>query len=413
MAGRVYHPSCTNRGEYVIPVCVSVTTDEREVGMRILVSGGGTGGHIYPALAVAGALRARYGAELLYLGDEDGLETRLVPREGIPIATVRAGRLRRYLAVGTLTDLGRIPVGMAQALGHVRRFRPHAVFTSGGYVAVPAGVAARAYRAPLLMHQQDVPPNLANRLLAPLATRISVSFAQSLEYFPRRKTMLAGNPVRAPIIEMVGADSAALKTRLGLDPAAPVLLVTGGSQGARHLNQVVVEALPHLLPYCQVLHVSGPSTFAATRARAANLLANDPTGGQLAARYQVHAYLDERMPAALAASDLVLCRSGASTLSELAMLGRPSVLVPLPPGFTGSPQQVNAEMFVRSGAAVMVLDRHLTVERLLALLLPLLSDAARLGRLGAAAHALANPRAADLLADAVAELAKRRMGAGR
>jgi UDP-N-acetylglucosamine--N-acetylmuramyl-(pentapeptide) pyrophosphoryl-undecaprenol N-acetylglucosamine transferase len=386
---------------------------EREGGMRILVSGGGTGGHIYPALAVAGALRARYGADLLYLGDESGLETRLVPREGIPFAAVRAGRLRRYVSMGTVTDLGRIPVGMAQALAHVRRFRPHAVFTSGGYVAVPAGVAARTCRVPLLMHQQDVPPNLANRLLAPIASRISVSFAQSLDYFPRRKTMLAGNPVRAPILEMVGADAAAQKARLGLDPTAPVLLVTGGSQGARHLNQVVVEALPHLLPHCQVLHVSGLSTYEATRARAAELMARDPTGGRMAARYQLHGYLDEQMPAALAASDLVLCRSGASTLTELAMLGRPSLLVPLPPGFTGSPQQVNAEMFVRSGAAVMVLDRDLTVERLLALLLPLLGDLERLGRLGAAARALANPRAADLLADVVAELAKRRMGGGR
>jgi UDP-N-acetylglucosamine--N-acetylmuramyl-(pentapeptide) pyrophosphoryl-undecaprenol N-acetylglucosamine transferase len=179
------------------------------------------------------------------------------------------------------------------------------------------------------------------------------------------------------------------------------------------LNQVVVEALPHLLPHCQVLHVSGLSTYEATRARAAELMARDPTGGRMAARYQLHGYLDEQMPAALAASDLVLCRSGASTLTELAMLGRPSLLVPLPPGFTGSPQQVNAEMFVRSGAAVMVLDRDLTVERLLALLLPLLGDLERLGRLGAAARALANPRAADLLADAVAELAKRRMGGGR
>jgi UDP-N-acetylglucosamine--N-acetylmuramyl-(pentapeptide) pyrophosphoryl-undecaprenol N-acetylglucosamine transferase len=378
--------------------------------MRILISGGGTGGHIYPALAVARALQEGYGAELLYLGDANGLETRLVPPTGMPFVTIQAGRLRRYLSPGTLADLGRIPLGMAQALRHVRRFRPHAAFTSGGYVSVPAGVAARLAGAPLLMHQQDVSPNLANRLLTPLATRISVSFPASLGYFPRRKSALAGNPVRGPILAMAGTDSAALKTRFGLDPSLPLVLVTGGSQGARHLNQVVAAALPFLLPHCQVLHVSGQLTYAETRAQAEAQLAGDPTGGRLAARYQLHAYLDDPMPAALAASDLVLCRSGAATLTELAVLGRPSLLVPLPPGFTGSPQQVNAEMFVRAGASQLLLDRDLSVERLRVALLPLLADPRRLAGMGAAARQMAHPNATSDLADAVAELAKR--GAG-
>jgi UDP-N-acetylglucosamine--N-acetylmuramyl-(pentapeptide) pyrophosphoryl-undecaprenol N-acetylglucosamine transferase len=377
--------------------------------MRILVSGGGTGGHIYPALAVARILRERYGAELLYLGDEHGLETRIVPKEGMPFATIQAGRLRRYVSAGMLTDLGRVPVGMAQALQHVRRFRPHAAFTSGGYVAVPAGVAARTFGAPLLMHQQDVSPNLANRLLAPFATRISVSFPPSLACFPKRKTTLSGNPVRDPILAMAHASPAALKARLGFDPALPLLLVTGGSQGARHLNQVVTAALPYVLPACQVLHVSGLLTYEETRAEVQSQLTGDPTGGRMAARYQLHAYLDEPMPAALAASDIVLCRSGAATLAELAVLGKPSLLVPLPPGFTGSPQQINAEMFVRTGAATMILDKNLTADSLRAALLPLLADAARLASMGAAARTLARPHAAAELADAVAALARRRM----
>lgn len=379
--------------------------------MRILVSGGGTGGHIYPALAVARALQERHGAELLYLGDENGLETRIVPQAGLPFATIQAGKLRRYLSAGTLTDLGRIPVGMAQALRHVARFRPDAAFTSGGYVSVPAGVAARFHGAPLLMHQQDVSPNLANRLLTPFATRISVSFPPSLAFFPKAKTALAGNPVRGPILAVAGANPAALKARFGLDPSLPLVLVTGGSQGARHLNQVVTAALPFLLPTCQVLHVSGERTYEETRTQAEAQLAGDPTGGQLAARYQLHAYLDEPMPSALAASDLVLCRSGAATLAELSVLGRPGLLVPLPPGFSGSPQQVNAEMFVRLGAAEMVLDRDLTVERLCALVLPLLGDRQRLAAMGAAARTLAHPNAAAELADAVAELAQRRLRA--
>jgi UDP-N-acetylglucosamine--N-acetylmuramyl-(pentapeptide) pyrophosphoryl-undecaprenol N-acetylglucosamine transferase len=380
--------------------------------MRILVSGGGTGGHIYPALAVARALQERHDAEILFLGDANGLETRIVPQAGVPFVTITAGKLRRYLSPGTLTDLGRIPVGMAQALRHVRRFRPHAAFTSGGYVSVPAGVAVRLHGAPLLMHQQDVSPNLANRLLTPVATCISVSFPSSLGYFPKGKTSLAGNPVREPILAMVGANPATLKARLGFDPHVPLLLVTGGSQGARHLNQVVAAALPYLLSLCQVLHVSGQLTYEATRAQAAERLAGDPSGGRMAARYQLHAYLDDPMPAALAASDIILCRSGAATLAELAVLGKPSVLVPLPPGFTGSPQLVNAEMFAHAGAATIVLDRDLTIERLRADLPPLLADPMRLAEMGQAATALARPDAATSLADAVAALAMRRAGRG-
>lgn len=372
--------------------------------MRILISGGGTGGHIYPALAVARALQQRYGAELLYIGDAAGLETRIVPPTGIPFAPITAGKLRRYLSPGTLADLGRVPIGMAQALRHVSRFRPDAAFTSGGYVAVPAGLAARARGVPLLMHQQDVSPNLANRLLTPAATRISVSFPDSLRYFPAARTMLAGNPVRAEVLAVAHDPPAAHKPRFELDPALPALLVTGGSQGARHLNQIVVEALPHLLPRCSVLHVSGQLTYEETRAAAERQLAALPA---LRGRYVLSPYFEDEMAAALAASDVVLCRAGAATLAELAVVGRPSLLVPLPPGFTGSPQTVNAAMFAREGAAAVILDRDLSAARLAGTLLPLLADDARRAAMGASARLFARPDAAATLAEAVAALAQR------
>ena len=373
--------------------------------MRILISGGGTGGHIYPALAVARELRARYDAEILYLGDANGLETQIVPAAGLPMVTITAGKLRRYLSRRTFTDLARVPVGMMQALRHVQHFAPDAAFTSGGYVSVPAGIAARIESVPLVMHQQDVPPNLANRLLTPFATRISVSFADSLRYFPRRRTVLAGNPVREEILAMVDADSATYKRQFDLSPDLPVLLVTGGSQGARHLNQVVVDALPELLMRCQVIHVSGNLTYRETSQAAAHQLAPLPA---LAARYKLYPYLNEEMPAALAASDVALCRSGASTLTELAALGLPSVLVPLPPGFTGSPQAVNAEMFRKAGAAEMVLDRDLTPKTLGAALYPLLDNAARRTLMASAVRTLGHPAAAATLADLVAAVAQRR-----
>ena len=370
--------------------------------MRILISGGGTGGHIYPALAVARELRDRYGAELLYLGDASGLETEIVPRAGIPFATITAGKFRRYLSRHTLRDLARIPGGMRAAAEIVARFRPHAAFTSGGYVAVPAGFAARRHGVPLLMHQQDVSPNLANRLLTPIATRISVSFPQSLRYFPRRRTSLTGNPVRDEILRITHIDPYACRAAFDFDPGLPVLVVTGGSQGARHLNQVVAAALPQLLPRCQVLHISGERTYEETRAAAEPAFGRHP---EWRGRYVLRDYLTDRMSEALQAADIVLCRSGAATLAELAILGKPSILVPLPPGFTGSPQTVNATMFRGSGAAEMLLDKDLSVAHLTATLFPLLESAPRRALMSNAARALAHPDAASDLADAVAALA--------
>ncbi len=376
--------------------------------MRILISGGGTGGHIYPALAVAHALRDRYGADLMFIGDENGLEREIVPREGIRFVGVTAGKLRRYLSIRTFTDLANVPVGMRQAREIVRDFQPHAAFTSGGYASVPAGYAARSVGAPLVMHQQDVSPNLANRLLAPTATRISVSFPQSLRFFSRyrKKTTLTGNPVREEVLRMVNQAPEPFKASFNLDPAQPLLLVTGGSQGSRHLNQIVVSALSRLLPRCQILHISGEHNYEETRALAEPQFADRP---ELRGRYVLRGYLSTRMPEALAASDVLLCRSGAATLAELAVLGRPSILVPLPPGFTGSPQAINAAMFRQAGASEVILDKELTANSLLAALLPVLESPARRTLMANAARTLGLPEATNRLTDTVAELGHKRM----
>ena len=191
--------------------------------MKILVSGGGSGGHIYPALAVASLLEKQYKAEILYLGSDDGLENELAPAAGFPLAVIKAGKLQRYVSWSTVTGIVRVPVGITQALGIVRKFRPEVVFTSGGYVAVPAGLAARLNGVPLLMHQQDVPPNLSNSLIAPLATRISVAFADSLSYFPARKTLQLGNPVRKEILDMRQVSPQQARRQLELDARSAVV----------------------------------------------------------------------------------------------------------------------------------------------------------------------------------------------
>ena len=372
--------------------------------MRVLISGGGTGGHIYPALSVATQLHNQYNADILYLGSDDGLETELVPAAGLRLEVIKAGKLQRYLSWRTLKGIGRVPLGMVQAVGIVRRFRPDVAFTSGGYVAVPAGLAARLNGVPLLMHQQDVPPNLSNRLLAPLATKISVAFADSQVFFPARKTLLLGNPVRNEILDMRQVAPQQAREQLGFDAVLPLLLVTGGSQGARHLNQVVCQALPEMLQSCQVLHISGNKLFAETQS-----LADQKTAEldmQMRQRYRLVPYMSDEMPLALQAADMVMCRAGAATLSELAVLQKPSILVPLPPAIGRSPQEANAATLGHHGAAEVIGNDDLRAQLLVERVHAILTRPERAHHLQAAISMFAKPTATQDIVKTILHMAE-------
>lgn len=376
--------------------------------MRILISGGGTGGHIYPALAVATYLRDTYNADILYLGSDDGLETEVIPAAGFKLATVKAGKLQRFVSWKTVKGVARVPLGMVQAISIVREFHPEAAFTSGGYVAVPAGLASKINGVPLLMHQQDVPPNLSNKLLTPLAARVSVAFADSIRYFPAEKTAHMGNPPRQEMLDIRAVSPEEARTRLGMRPDLPVLLVTGGSQGARHLNQVVCKALPTLLQHCQVLQISGKKLYSETQALSESIL--EQVDAEMRQRYKLVAYMSEEMPLAIQAAQIVVCRSGASTICELALLGKPSILVPLPPGFGGSPQEANASMFAREQAAESVLNDKLTPEFLGERVAYMLTTPAYLEEMSRKVSNLAKPDATREIADAVVALANGNRG---
>jgi len=349
-------------------------------------------------------LREEYQAEILFLGSDDGLETEIVPAAGFRLATIKAGKLRRYISWETITGVMRVPVGMVEAINLVGQFRPGVAFTSGGYVAVPAGLAARFERVPLLMHQQDVPPNLSNRLVAPLATRISVAFADSLTYFPARKTLQLGNPLRQAMLDVRQTPPPEARRALGFERQEPLLLVTGGSQGARHLNQTVGKALPDLLAHCQVLQISGNALYNETRELCESALAAQD--GVVRRRYRLVAYLNEEMPLALQAADLVLCRSGASTLSELAALGKPSILVPLPPAIGSSPQEANAEMFGRNQAARVMKDGDLKPQVLVENVTSILASSTLLEAMSNAASSFAKPQATQEIAAEIVKIAK-------
>jgi len=324
---------------------------------------------------------------MLYVGTRTGPETLLAARQGIPYVAVTAGKLRRYWSVQNLTDPLRVARGLAESLALVRRFRPDIAFGAGGFASVPPLVAAALLRVPVLIHQQDVVPGLANRLLAPLAQRITVALPQTVARFPTGRTFLRGNPVRASVLS---GDPEQGFRRLGLVPTIPLLLVTGGGTGALALNRVVAAAAPDLVRFCQILHLTGRGRGVAVP--------------ELGPRYRQREFLVEEMPDALAAASLVLSRAGMSTLSELAALGKPTVVVPMP----RSHQEANAVAFAEQHAALVFDQPSLTPARLVQTVRELLEHGARRERLARAIARVMPRDAAGRLVDDLSELGARR-----
>jgi UDP-N-acetylglucosamine--N-acetylmuramyl-(pentapeptide) pyrophosphoryl-undecaprenol N-acetylglucosamine transferase len=356
--------------------------------MRILLTGGGTGGHVYPALSVAAALPERAAnepIELLFAGTERGDVRRLVARAGIAFSEVAAAPIRGRGPLALIRSGLRIAVGVAQSWRMIGRFRPRAVLATGGYATVPVCLAAWLRRVPLVVYLPDIYPGWAVRLLAVLATRIAVTHEAAAAHLPHRKTIVTGYPVRQ---EFLSTDRDAARESLGLRTGVPLLLVTGATQGAQALNRAVLRALPDLLPRWTILHQTGESGLSEACA-AASRLSLEQCG-----RYQPVAYIDD-MPAAMAAADLAVMRAGASALAEPASAGLPSIVVP--GAFAGAHQKHNATFMEAHGAAIMLEESHL--DQLAGIVNGLLDDPRRLAMLAASARALARPDAARRIAD--------------
>jgi UDP-N-acetylglucosamine--N-acetylmuramyl-(pentapeptide) pyrophosphoryl-undecaprenol N-acetylglucosamine transferase len=347
----------------------------------------------------------------LWAGTAGSLEERVAAQSAIPFAAVAAGKLRRagnplrMLTPANLADMARVPLGVAQAWLLVRRYRPDAVLATGGYVAVPVGVAARLCRRPLLMHEQTTRLGLANRLLARGAASVAVSSESTLPLLPSRarsRAVVTGNPVRPEVLAGRAEAAAAGLGWPGADPARPTVYVTGGAQGSAQINQLVSAILPWLLARANVIHQCGAAALAALQDMHARL----PAGA--AARYHLTGFIGAELPDVLALADVVVSRSGAGTIAEITALGRAAVLVPLASS-AGDEQRHNARHLVQAGAAVALLDEA-TPDGLCAALGPLLADQTRRDQVSAAARRLGRPEAASLLAEAVLAAAGYRAG---
>jgi len=360
--------------------------------LRVLIAGGGTGGHVIPALAIARELRDAHGAEVRFVGTARGLETRLVPEAGFALELIHVGQLKSVSLATKVRTLADLPLGILRCMRLLRSYKPDAVVGVGGYASGPAMLAAILLRVPTLAFEPNAAPGLANRLAGRVVTAAAVNFEETRRYF--RNSRVTGIPVRAEFFA-IPAKSAGPAKRL---------LVFGGSQGARVLNRIMPQILFPLLrdtPGLTVLHQSGPRAEAETRQAYLETGADE-------SRWQVSAYLDD-MPARFAEADLILCRSGASTMAELAAAGKPALLVPFAAA-TDDHQRRNAEVFVAAHAAKMLLESELAAERLLATLRELLSDPEKLLAMGENARPLAHPDAVRTIGRMVLEMAGQRKG---
>ncbi|MCY4639732.1 MAG: UDP-N-acetylglucosamine--N-acetylmuramyl-(pentapeptide) pyrophosphoryl-undecaprenol N-acetylglucosamine transferase [Chloroflexi bacterium] len=356
--------------------------------MRVVLAGGGTGGHAYPAIAVAEALREQPGAEIIYYGTPGGPERTIAEQHGIPFQGVHASQLRGSPA-RMIRGAWNLARGSREASRHLRRDRPGAVFATGGYAAAPVGRAARRSGIPLVVFLPDVKPGWAVRFLERYAATVACSVEGSLGALRARSRVVTGYPVRRQFREATREQGL---RRFGLEAGIPTLLVAGGSLGSHHLNSVIAGELRDLLSRAQIVHIAG----AAEEPWLARERERLPAWQR--ARYHLYAYTDE-IAWAMAAADLAVTRGGASILGELPATRLPAVIVP----GRFSDQRRNADFLVERGAALMLPERE--IDALPDLVRRLLGDPGERERLGEAMSALARPDAAARLAEIVREAA--------
>jgi UDP-N-acetylglucosamine--N-acetylmuramyl-(pentapeptide) pyrophosphoryl-undecaprenol N-acetylglucosamine transferase len=365
----------------------------------VVIAGGGTGGHVVPAIAIGRALasRGRDPERIMFVGSERGIEASMVPEAGFPLTLLPGRGIARRWTLENVGAVCGLMVAFARAIALVRRLRPAVTVSVGGYASAPAALASRLWRVPVVVAEQNAVPGLANRLVGRFAAASAVSF----EGTPLPRAVVTGNPVRPEVVaaDRSPAGQVAARAELGLPVDAVVVAVAGGSLGARRINQAAVglaSVWSGRSGLC-LYHVVGRRDYPSI---SADRPATDPNG-----LYYRQVEFEDRMALLLAAADLCVQRAGASTVAELTVVGLPSVLVPLP-GAPGDHQTLNARRLVDAGAAVMVADGELDPARLAAELEPLVDSPERRRAMGRAARALGRPDAADAVARLVESVAQ-------
>ena len=350
---------------------------------KLAVTGGGTAGHVFPALAVIDEI-APAATDVVWIGSRRGIEREIVTGRGIAYIAIPSGKLRRYVSFRNITDVFRVIAGIVASLFVLSRIKPAVLFSKGGFVAVPPVIAARILRIPVVTHESDYDPGLATRIITRFASRVCVAYPETKRFFAPRyssRVVVTGNPVRSTIAR---GDGDRGREFIGAERAVPVVVVLGGSLGAVQINGLIEAIRPQLMDRCFLVHQTGSHGKAVTERR-----------------YYARPFFAEELPDILAAADVVVSRAGAGSIWEFAATGTPAILIPLPGTGSRGDQLRNAELYARSGAAVVLDPRTVTPADVLRSLDRLISHADEREAMGAAARGFGAPDAARTVAELI------------
>lgn len=366
---------------------------------RILITGGGTGGHIYPLIAVAQKIQeitANQSIEvrLRYFGPAD-VYSAYITKEGIPISRIANAKLRRYFSLLNIIDGPKLLWAILQAIVKVALFWPHAAFSKGGPGALPVLFACSLYHIPIIIHESDTVPGLTNQISARWAHTIELGWEKTKKFFPNKNTRVVGVPLRSDLFKKLSMNGRDAKIDMRCTPHEPVVLILGGSQGSQRINDFILQNLEGLLLQCQIIHQIGSGNYEAYQTFINPLIKILPEEQQK--KYHPYAYLENTMATAYAAADCIISRSG-SIIFEIAAFGKPSILIPFPEAANGH-QQINAYEYAKTGAAVVIEENNLGGTRIIAELNKILTDPATREAMVQAARAFAKLDAAEKIAE--------------
>ncbi len=313
---------------------------------KIILTGGGTAGHVTPNIALLPGLR-EHGYEISYIGSYHGIEKGLIEKENIPYYAISSGKLRRYFDPKNFSDPLKVVKGYAQARKLMFKLKPDIVFSKGGFVSVPVVLAARHARVPVIIHESDITPGLANKLAIPSASKVCCNFPETLEHLPDGKAIVSGSPIRQ---ELLHGDKEKAYTYTGFTPRQPVILIIGGSQGSQVINETVRRLLPALLQSWQIIHLCGKGNL-------------DPTLHHTPG-YVQYEYINEELADLFAISDLVISRAGANAICELQALCKPNILIPLSKAASRGDQILNANSYRKQGFSYVLEEENLSEDTL-------------------------------------------------
>lgn len=365
---------------------------------RFILAGGGTGGHIYPAIAIASGLKRDFSdADIVFVGTDRGLEKDLVPKAGFNLKKIRVKGFQRKLSLDTLSSIKEMFLGGLDSVKILRQIKPDLVIGTGGYVAGPVIFFASVMGIPTIIHEQNVKPGITNRFLSNFVDRVAISFQDSVKYFPKNKTVLTGNPVRP---EIAGGNRIKALREYGLAPDVPVVLCFGGSQGAARLNDAMIYVIEKVMrtKMFQVILVTGQRHYM----NFSQLLENKGINTDALGHIKLKPYIYD-MQDAYAAADLVIARAGAISISEITLCGKPAILIPFP-NAAGHHQDYNALFLKKNGAALVIEDKDLTGERLLKTIESIVLDKNKLSSMAAASRKLSQPDALEKILSEIKKL---------